>query len=196
MNFNFSFTSPITQKIWHNFEQALINKLKVLPTPERSEIKLEILSHLYDSANSDAAVKEEERLLNAIQRLGSEEEYLLPLISDILISQKIVKGNPMAILQGLIINGQKGILHLVMTAILGFGYFTSLMIFVMALLHLVNKDVGLWINNDGTYSLSFANQPAAIQWLPDYFSIIGISSSLLVYWLINRLLHFYMLRKN
>ena len=94
MKLEFPITSNVAQKVWDNFELDLLHKLKSLPEPDRTEVSLEILSHLYDSAQNDPADSEEERYLNAIERLGSPDEYLTPLVDDILLYTSLHKGNP------------------------------------------------------------------------------------------------------
>ena len=96
MNTMFPIESKTAQQVWNNFDRELIHKLKRLPKEERTDIRLEILSHLFDStvnngvdvAETDNVEREEVRLINAISRLGSPDEYLEPLITDILLNQK------------------------------------------------------------------------------------------------------------
>jgi uncharacterized membrane protein len=185
---NFPIENEITQKLWKNFERELAHKLKPLPKEEREDIRLEILSHLYESASNGTGESEEVRLINAIERLGDPDDYLTPLVADILLQQKTKKGYPFAILESVLVTSSRGLLHMLIIMVLGFAYFHTMMIFVMAIMHIGNPDVGLWLYDSGGYALSFEVQEGGVQWLPKWFSLIGIVVSLSAYWLLNKIL--------
>ncbi|ATC94793.1 HAAS signaling domain-containing protein [Pseudoalteromonas tunicata] len=191
----FPIESEITQKVWDHFDTELKHKLKPLPLAEREDIRLEILSHLYESAMHNEGETEADKMINAITKLGSPDEYLTPLISEILHAQEVSKGHPQAILTALINHTKKGVLHFVATLAFGFGYCLSILIFIMGLLHIVDNNVGVWLDkNGGLMSLSFSFQPDAVQWLPNWFSLIAISGSIAVYFVLNKLLFWLLAR--
>ncbi len=193
----FPIKSETSKKIWYGFERELNHKLKPLPVSERDDVKMEILSHLYESALNDKADAEEERIINAIDRLGEPDLYLTPLISDILQAQSAAKGNPKAIAKSLLATTQRSLLHLSLTAIFGFGYAVSMIIFIMGIMHIFNSNVGVWLDNDGgLLSLSFAFQPNAVQWMPEQFSFIAITVSAFTYWGLSKLLYILLLKSN
>jgi len=194
MNNMFPIQSKTAQQIWNNFDRELIHKLKLLPEEERTDIRLEILSHLYESTMDGASEEtstEDVSLINAIEKLGSPEEYIEPLIADILIYQKASKGHPVAILQGLKSSAKKGFFHTLATLILGMGYFWVIMIFIMSVMHIINPEIGIWYHDTGAISLSFEAQPNATQWQPEWFSLIGIFVSCLAYWGLSKVLSFF-----
>ncbi|MEP1741625.1 MAG: hypothetical protein ABJI60_13435 [Kangiellaceae bacterium] len=199
MNIKFPIKSKTAQKVWNNFDRELIHKLKQLPKEEREDIRLEILSHLYESTTSntleptesDNPESEEVRLIDAISRLGSPDEYLEPLIVDILLHQKASKGNPIAILTSLKNSARKGLFHGLATLVLGMGYFWAIMIFIMSVMHIGNPDVGIWYYPTGEFSLSFDAQPGAQQWQEKWFSLIGLITSTLVYFALNKILSYF-----
>ncbi|WP_111979606.1 hypothetical protein [Algibacillus agarilyticus] len=197
MNNMFPITNKTAQTVWNNFDRELIHKLKPLPSEEQSDIRLEILSHLYDAMSDHSSSPnetEEIKLINAISNLGSPDEYLTPLIADILLYQNASKGYPSAILQGLKSSAKKGLMHAFATFVLGMGYFWTIMIFIMAFMHIINPDIGIWYYPTGDISLSFEAQPNAQQWLPTWFSLIGISGSALAYWGLNKVLSYFIAR--
>ena len=204
MNTMFPLNSTTAQKVWNNFDRELIHKLKLLPEEERSDIRLEILSHLFESmahvpsknSSSENSESEEIRLINAISNLGSPDEYLEPLIADILLYQKASKGHPSAIFQTLKSSAKKGLTHALATLVLGMGYFWVIMIFIMSVIHIVNPDVGIWYHSTGAVSLSFNAQPDAKQWMTGWFSVIGILGSSAAYWGLSKILSFFITRLN
>jgi hypothetical protein len=193
MTSTFPIKSETAQQVWNIFDRELIHKLKPLPEDERTDIRMEILSHLFESTvnNDNGSDTEEIRLINAISRLGSPEEYLDPLISDILLHQKASKGHPAAVLQSLRDSAKKSLLHGLMTLVLGMGYFWVIMLFIMSVMHIINPDVGIWYYPTGEISLSFSEQPDAMQWQTGWFSLIGIMSSSAAYWGLNKLLSYF-----
>lgn len=184
----FPIKNPIAQKVWNNFDRELLHKLKPLPEEEKEDIRLEILSHLFDSASNDEGESEEIRLINAIERLGEPESYLEPLVHDILLMQKARRGNPLAIIESLLNNAKRGLFHVFLTLIFGVGYFWTITIFLMAILHFFDPGVGIWYYPSGSFSLSFSAQPDATQWQPEWFTIIGVITSVGSYWLLNKML--------
>ena len=190
----FTVNSEVAQKVWKNFERELAHKLKPLPEEEREDIRLEILSHLYDSATNDQAASEELRLINAIDRLGAPDDYLTPLVADILLLEKTRKGHPLAILESFLITASRGLFYMLAIMVLGFAYFYTMMIFVMAVVHIGDPDVGLWLFDSGDFALSFETQPGAVQWQPKWFSLIAASVSVSSYWLLNKILAWLLFR--
>lgn len=197
MTHQFPIKSETSKKLWSNFERELNHKLAPLSVSEKDDIKMEILSHLYESALNDGAESEEKRIINAIDRLGEPDLYLTPLISDILHAQSVAKGHPKAILKSLLQITQKSLLHLSLTAIFGFGYFISFIFFIMGIMHIFNPEVGIWLdNNGGLLSLSFSHQDNATQWLPAQFSFIAILASAFAYWGLSKLLYLLIFKPN
>jgi uncharacterized membrane protein len=189
MNQQFPIQNELAKKIWNHFEKELDHKIKNLPNDERYDVKLEILSHLYDSSINDEAEKEENRIINAIERLGTPEEYLTPLVSDILLNLRTKSGNPLAIAKSLSKNIQKSLVQTLTTIVFGVLYLFIIMIFIMSITHLFNPEVGLWIHHSGGISLSFETQDNSYQWLPKWFTLIGLSVSVGCYLLLNNLLY-------
>lgn len=193
----FSIKSSTAQTVWNNFDRELVHKLKQLPKEEQSDVRLEILSHLYESTMNESInsnENEEVRLINAISNLGSPEEYLDPLIKDILLYQNASKGHPAAIIAGLKKSAQKGLMHALATLTLGMGYFWIIMIFIMSLMHIVNPEIGIWYYSTGEVSLSFEAQPGATQWQTEWFSLIGIFMSICAYWGLSKILSYFIVR--
>jgi len=197
MTLQFPIKSETSKKLWCNFERELNHKLKPLPVCEKDDIKMEILSHLYESALNDSAETEEKRIINAIDRLGEPDLYLTPLIADILHAQRVAKGHPKAILKSLLEITQQSLLHLSLTAIFGFGYFISFIIFIMGIMHIFSPEVGIWLDNNGRLlSLSFSYQPDATQWLPEQFTFIAITFSAFAYWGLSKSLFLLFFKSN
>jgi hypothetical protein len=68
-------------------------------------------------------------------------------------------------------------------------YFFIVMIFIMAIAHLFNPEVGLWLHQTGGVSLSFEAHNNSTQWLRHWFTVIGLVISIGSYLLLNNLLY-------
>ena len=188
MNNFFSLESALAKKVWSNFEKELQHYLKPLPFEAANDIKLEILSHVYDSAKNNPAESEELALLNAIERYGPLSLHLAPMVQEILTTQRAKRGYPMAVMTSLMTQAQKGILSMITTILFGFCYFFVAMVFVMSIVHIFDSNVGIWLHHSGGVSLSFNAQPHSTQWLPEWFSLMGFCTSVVAYIILNKLL--------
>lgn len=191
----FPIKNELAQKMWNHFEKELDHKIKTLPKEDREDVKLEILSHLYDSSINDEAENEENRLINAIERLGTPDEYLTPLVSDILLNLKAKNGNPLAIAKSLFKNIQTSLTHTLATIVFGVAYLFIIMVFIMSIAHIFNPEVGFWIHDNGGFALSFEAQENSSQWLPEWFTFIGLFTSVVSYLIFNRLLFYFLNKK-
>jgi uncharacterized membrane protein len=192
----FPVKTELAQKMGNHFEKELDHKIKTLPLKDRENVKLEILSHLYESSINDKADKEESRIINAIERLGTPDEYLTPLVSDILLNLKAKNGNPLAIVKSLFNNIQISLTHTLATIVLGIAYLFIIMIFIMSIAHIFISEAGLWIHDSGErIAFSFTAHENSNQWLPEWFTFIGLITSVGCYLIFNRVL-FYFLNKN
>jgi hypothetical protein len=59
----------------------------------------------------------------------------------------------------------------------------------MAIAHLFNPEVGVWLHETGGVSLSFEAQKNSTQWMPKWFSLIGFGFSALVYFILSKILY-------
>ena len=87
-------------------------------------------------------------------------------------------------------------MHALATLVLGMGYFWVIMIFIMSVMHLANPDIGIWYYPTGEVSLSFEAQPGANQWLPEWFSLVGVMASAIGYWGLSKILSYFIARIN
>ena len=188
MNNMFPIESEVAQKVWRQFVRELDHKLKPLPSDSREDIRLEIMSHLYESAQNDGAGTEDMRFLNAIERLGDPDDYLTPLVADIQLFQQAVKGNPAAIGRSLLKYARQSVGFALVTFLFGFAYAFLAMIVILGLSHFFMPDAGLWIHDSGSLTFSFESQPQAEMWMPGLFPWLAIVGSGVGYWLLNRLL--------
>jgi len=186
------FKNTITKKIWNQYDQRLQHILRRTDKEEKKELLLEIKSHLLESFNQDPAESEEEKLLNAIDRLGEPEIFLRPLIADRYMTRASRTLSPKDVARGLYFSLFTGFKKAVISSLLGLGY---ILVFVLALMALLKpffpNHVGVLLFNDGTITAGLGINSSGVK--TDYLGywVIPISAALafLIYIGLTKYLH-------
>ncbi|UCE22747.1 MAG: hypothetical protein JSV46_11220 [Candidatus Aminicenantes bacterium] len=175
------FKNTITKKIWDQYDQRLQHILRRTDKEEKKELLLEIKSHLLESFKQDPAESEEEKLLNAIDRLGEPEIFLRPLIADRYMTRASRTLSPKDVARGLYFSLFTGFKKAVISFLLGLGYILAFIFAVMAVLKpFLPNNVGVLLFNDGSITAGMAFNSSGVK--TDYFGywIIPISAALAV----------------
>jgi uncharacterized membrane protein len=186
------FKNTITKKIWNQYDQRLQHILRRTDKEEKKELLLEIKSHLLESFNQDPAESEEEKLLNAIDRLGEPEIFLRPLIADRYMTRASRTLSPKDVARGLYFSLFTGFKKAVISSLLGLGY---ILVFILALMALLKpffpNHVGVLLFNDGTITAGLGINSSGVK--TDYLGywVIPISAALafLIYIGLTKYLH-------
>jgi uncharacterized membrane protein len=186
------FKNTITKKIWNQYDQRLQHILRRTDKEEKKELLLEIKSHLLESFNQDPAESEEEKLLNAIDRLGEPEIFLRPLIADRYMTRASRTLSPKDVARGLYFSLFTGFKKAVISSLLGLGY---ILVFVLALMALLKpffpNHVGVLLFNDGTITAGLGINSSGVK--TDYLGywVIPISAAIafLIYIGLTKYLH-------
>jgi uncharacterized membrane protein len=150
------FNNPVTIKIWNQYDQRLKYLLRKIKKEEKEEILLEIKGHLWESFRQDPAESEEERLLNAISRLGEPEIFLRPLIADKYMTRASRTLSPKDVIKGLYFSLFTGFKKAVISFCLGLGYILVFVLAGMAVLKpFFPNNVGVFLFNDGSLAAGF-----------------------------------------
>lgn len=173
------FNNPVTIKIWNQYDQRLEYLLKRINKEEKEEILLEIKGHLWESFRQDLAESEEERLLNAIGRLGEPEIFLRPLIAEKYMNRASRTLRPQDVIKGLYFSLFTGIKKALISFCLGLGYLLVFFLVGMAVLKpFFPNYVGVLSFNDGSLiaGMSYNSSGVKIDYLG--FWIIPVASGL------------------
>jgi uncharacterized membrane protein len=167
------FKNTITKKIWDQYDQRLQHILRRTDKEEKKELLLEIKSHLLESFKQDPAESEEEKLLNAIDRLGEPEIFLRPLIADRYMTRASRTLSPKDVARGLYFSLFTGFKKAVISFLLGLGYILAFIFAVMAVFKpFFPNHVGVLLFNDGSLTAGMA------------FNSSGVKTDYLGYWVI------------
>jgi len=178
------FKTGVTQKIWNQYAERLRYLLRKLETNEKDELLLEIQSHLLESFRQNPAESEEERLLDAIHRLGEPEIFLKPMIADTYMDRASRTLSPRDVFKGLYFTFLSGFKKSLISLTLGLGYAFVVVFLVLAILKPFFPDhIGLLLFNDGTMTAGMALDTTGVKvdYLGYWFIPIAIGLSSLIY---------------
>ncbi len=175
------FKNTITKKIWNQYNQRLQHILRRTDKEEKKELLLEIKSHLLESFRQDPAESEEEKLLNAIDRLGEPEIFLRPLIADRYMTRASRTLSPKDVAKGLYFSLFTGFKKAVISFLLGLGYILAFIFAAMAVFKpFFPNHVGVLLFNDGSLTAGLGLNSSGVK--TDYLGywVIPISAALAV----------------
>ncbi len=175
------FKNTITKKIWDQYDQRLQHILRRTDKEEKKELLLEIKSHLLESFKQDPAESEEEKLLNAIDRLGEPEIFLRPLIADRYMTRASRTLSPKDVARGLYFSLFTGFKKAVISFLLGLGYILAFILAAMAVFKpFFPNHVGVLLFNDGSFIAGLSINSSGVK--TDYLGywIIPLSAALAV----------------
>jgi len=186
------FKNAITKKIWDQYIQRLQYLLRRINKEEKEEMLLEIKGHLLESFQQDPAESEEERLLNAIDRMGEPEKFLRPLIADKYMNRASRTLSPKDVIKGLYFSLFTGLKKAFVSFFLGLGYIIVCVLVLIAVLKpFFPNHVGLILFNNGsmTAGISTNSSGVRIDYLGYWVIPIAIGLAVLIYTGLTKYLH-------
>lgn len=126
---NLEFESTVSQRIYNDYLRRVERNAKILSNDDKSDILMEINSHIYEGMQSSTSENESDRLLTIIENLGAPEEYLRPILAEKKINEATRTFKPIAIYQALKLNLKNGIIYSVFAIL-----YLSLAVFVFLIL--------------------------------------------------------------
>jgi len=151
------------QRVYDNYMESLRNTLKPILDSDKQEVLMEFNSHIYEYIQKNKSNSELNALLNAIDKLGSPEEVLKPLIADKLLEKATKSFNPLHIFKALLLNITNGISYVIF-----FLLYLSLGSFIFLILaKLFKSNVGMYFKEGKFQVLGFVKETQ------DYQEVIG-----------------------
>ena len=188
MNTLFPLKTSEAKKIWRALEQNLHRLVKPLSKANQQEIKNEVLSHVYEATLQKTNGEESYRLQQSIDSLGDLPVFVKPLVQDLLLDQNLKQGRPAQISQGLLLFAQQSAVFTFAAVLMGLAYLFLVLLLMIGIWSFFEPSAGLWIHQDGTFTLSFEAQKNSTQWLGTQFKWFAIAISILGYFILNNTL--------
>ena len=179
------FEDKNAQRVYDNFIKNLRNILKPILDEDRQEVLMEFNSHIYERIQNNKSKSELNELLNAIDKLGSPEEVLKPLIADKLMEKATKSFNPIHIFKALLLNIANGVSYIIFSLLyLSLGTFVFL-IFAK----LFNSNVGMYFKEGKFQVLGLVIETSDYKEVLGYWFIpVMILATVILYFIITLLL--------
>jgi len=180
------FKSKAANKLYTSYLNRVISSSKVLSEEDKTEILMEIKSHIYEGLNKVEGENETDKLINILDKLGEPEVFLKPMIADRKMAQATKTFNPKDIFTALRLNIQNGIKYSVFVLLyLSLSIFGFLIIFKI----IWPDQTGLFYNDQLFSGFGFVNNTEGLTEVLGYWLIlISIAAGAFCFALITLLL--------
>ncbi|WP_374172384.1 hypothetical protein [Flavobacterium tructae] len=106
------FEQKASQRIYNNYMKRIKKTTASLPKIDQDDIYMEFNSHIFETIQHRNGTNELDALLDSIEKLGSPEEVLKPLIADKKLEQATKTFNPVHVFKALALNITNGISYI------------------------------------------------------------------------------------
>jgi hypothetical protein len=172
---------PIALRIWNQYFKHANYVLSAVLEPQREEILNELKKKLYENFTIDGAFDDAHRMLDAIETLGQPDEYLKPIISDIILSRILTRYSPINILKKLLHSPFYSFKRFLFSILMGLGYLFLTIVFMFSILKVFIPETGLYLHESGGISIRICSDINSTELLGYWLIPIGITLSLLMY---------------
>ena len=106
-----NFISSSAQRIYDDYMRRVDKCIALLGEADKTELVMELNSHIYEAMLKGANGNEVECLLDVIAGLGVPEEFLKPLVAGKKLDQAVRSFNPKHIFQAISLNLRSGFIY-------------------------------------------------------------------------------------
>jgi len=123
-----NFKSSSAQHIYDDYMRRVDKCIALLGEADKTELVMELNSHIYEAMAKDANGNEVDCLLEVIAGLGVPEEFLKPLVAGKKLDQAVRSFNPKHVFQAISLNLRSGFI---------FSFFGLLYLFLFSFILLI-----------------------------------------------------------
>lgn len=188
------FEEKASQRIYNDYMKRIKKATASLSKINQDDIYMEFNSHIYESIQHKNGANEVDSLLDIIEKLGSPEEVLKPLVADKKLEQATKTFNPVHVFKALVLNFTNGVSYI---------FFFVLYLFLFGFVFLIFAKifnpslVGLYMKKDSfsVFVLGMINPEDQIksqthEVLGNWFIPVMLLSIVFFYFIITLLLKF------
>lgn len=184
------FSQIASQRIYSDYMKRVKKAINSLSKEDQNDIYMEFNSHIYESLQNKDNANEIDLLLDVIERLGTPEEVLKPLVADKKLEQATKTFNPVHVFKALILNFTNGISYV-------FFFLLYLLLFAFVILifaKIINpSEVGMFMQNKSIIAMGYIktdDNENVREVLGNWFIPFTLLCILVFYFLITALLKF------
>lgn len=179
------FTDKSSTRIYQEYLDRIQRATKSLSKEDQLEIMMELNSHIYENFSQKRSDNEIEQLLDILQKLGSPEEVLKPLVADKKLTQATRTFNPVHIFKALILNIGNGLSYIIFFLL--YLCLFSFIFLIGAKIFMPDR-VGLFYKKGSTFILGMASNYPGHEILGNWFIPVMIAFTIVFYLLLTLLL--------
>lgn len=184
-----TFTSTHSRETWDKYQDRVEKLAGALAAPQRRDMLLEIRAHLLESMLRGEG-DESQRLEQAIAQLGRPEEFVPGWVEERLSQAADPALMMRSRWQLLRLDATRGLLGLLRSIALGFGYMLVFYSFVMFILKILfPENVGLFVLPNGVPLVGYADAEGISELLGWWFLPISLLLGVVLFWWLNRRVH-------
>lgn len=120
------FTDKLAGRVYSRYIKQVQHTVKSLPQEDRTDVLMEINSHIYEGMQRSTEGSEMDCLLDVLDKLGEPEVVLKPLVAEKALEQATKTFNPVHVFKALALNIGNGISYIMIACLylilLGFGF--------------------------------------------------------------------------
>lgn len=156
---NIKFSQEASKRIYNDYMARIKKATNSLSLQNQNDIYMEFNSHIFEAIHHQKQGNEIDSLLDILEKLGTPEEVLKPLVADKKLEEATKSFNPLHIFKALILNFTNGISYIIffILYLLLFGF-----VFLIFAKIANPADVGLFYKDDASFCvLGMTNQKPA-----------------------------------
>jgi len=188
------FEQKASQRIYNDYMKRIKKATLSLSKNNQDDIYMEFNSHIFESIQHNKEKNEIDALLDIIEKLGTPEEVLKPLVADKKLEQATRTFNPIHVFKALILNFTNGVSYIFFFVLylflLGFVFLIFAKIFNPSLVGLYMKKESFSVFVLGMVSPDDQIRNQTSEVLGNWFIPVMILAIVLFYFLITLLLKF------
>lgn len=160
--------------------------IATLSEADRSELLMEINSHIYEGTAKCDEKNEIDGLLDVTARLGAPEEFLKPLVAGKKLDRAVRSFNPKDVFQAIMLNLKYGVSY----TIFGLLYLCLFSFVIIALLKVISPEhTGLFYSGNNFHGLGYVTETSGLSEILGYWIIpIALFTAIFLYLCITLLL--------
>ncbi|KQR67499.1 hypothetical protein [Pedobacter sp. Leaf176] len=182
------FSQEASGRVYKDYMKRVRTTTASLSQQDQDDVYMEFNSHIFEAIQHRNDVAEIDALLNVLEKLGTPEEVLKPLIADKKLTEATTTFNPVHVFKALILNFTNGISYFIF-------FFLYLFLFAFVFLILAKilnpSEVGLFYKKDTFMVLGISrnlNNQGMNELLGNFFIPVMVLSIVLCYFILTLLL--------
>jgi hypothetical protein len=163
-----NFKNSSSRRIYSDYMSRVEKSIASLSQADRSELLMEINSHIYEGTYKCNETNEIDVLLDVTAKLGAPEEFLKPLVAGKKLDRAVRSFNPKDVFQAIILNLKYGFSY----TIFGLLYLFLFSFLIIALLKIISPaHTGLFYSGNKFHGLGYVTETSGLSEILGYWII-------------------------